>query len=205
MEVIKGDDKLRDEILNDAKNKAEKILKKASKDAEEIIRNIDVEIESYEKDTASLTMKSIEEETKKIFASIDIDVKKRRLSYVGNIIDEVFSSVKDLIIKGKNVEPKRFISNLIKSSLDEMNSSSYCIEVGKLEDIKLTEKEIREIKLKNGSIDTIIYSDNKEGYYVTNKEGDKLSYVSLDNYINNLKSMERLKIFSLLSGNGEKE
>ncbi len=205
MEVIKGDDKLRDEILNDAKNKAEKILKKASKDAEEIIRNIDVEIESYEKDTASLTMKSIEEETKKIFASIDIDVKKRRLSYVGNIIDEVFSSVKDLIIKGKNVEPKRFISNLIKSSLDEMNSSSYCIEVGKLEDIKLTEKEIREIKLKNGSIDTIIYSDNKEGYYVTNKEGDKLSYVSLDNYINNLKSMERLKIFSLLSENGEKE
>lgn len=205
MEVIKGDDKLRDEILNDAKNKAEKILKKASKDAEEIIQNIDVEIESYEKDTASLTMKSIEEETKKIFASIDIDVKKRRLSYVGNIIDEVFSSVKDSIIKGKNVEPKRFISNLIKSSLDEMNSSSYCIEVGKLEDIKLTEKEIREIKLKNGSIDTIIYSDNKEGYYVTNKEGDKLSYVSLDNYINNLKSMERLKIFSLLSENGEKE
>lgn len=205
MEVIKGDDKLRDEILNDAKNKAEKILKKASKDAEEIIRNIDVEIESYEKDTASLTMKSIEEETKKIFASIDIDVKKRRLSYVGNIIDEVFSSVKDSIIKGKNVESKRFISNLIKSSLDEMNSSSYCVEVGKLEDIKLTEKEIRGIKLKNGSIDTIIYSDNKEGYYVTNKEGDKLSYVSLDNYINNLKSMERLKIFSLLSENGEKE
>jgi len=205
MEVIKGDDKLRDEILNDAKNKAEKILKKANKDAEEIIKNIDVEIENYEKDTASLTMKSIEEERKKIFASIDIDVKKRRLSYVGNIIDEIFNSVKDSIIKGKIQDPKGFISTLIKRSFDEMGSGSYNVEVGKLEDIKLTEKEIRDIKLKKGSIDTIIYSENKGGYYISNKEGDKLSYISLDSYINKLKSMERLKIFSLLSENGEKE
>ncbi|HQJ06014.1 MAG TPA: V-type ATP synthase subunit E family protein, partial [Spirochaetota bacterium] len=175
MEVIKGDDKLRDEILNDAKNKAENILKRANRDAEEIIKNIDAEIENYEKEIASSTMKSIEEERKRIFASIDIDVKKKRLSFIGGVIDGIFDSVKDSIIEGKTQEPKRFISNLIKRSLDEMNSSSYSVEVGKLEDIKLTEKEIKDIKLKNGSIDNLVYSENKEGYYISNKEGDKLS------------------------------
>ena len=148
MEVLKTDDKLREEILNDAKNKIERINKKAKAEAEDIEKNTLVQIEKLEKEYGNIIQKEIDIESKKIFASVDIEVKKKNLEIIGNYIDEIFDNVKVSIESGKLIPYKDFILKLLQKASSEIKSNSYIIEIGKNELSKVSKKDLMELKLK---------------------------------------------------------
>ena len=90
MEILVADDKLRDEILNDAKIKADRIIKKADKEALDIIIGSDSEIIKFDDETKQTLEKYLIDEQKRIFASVDIEAKKRSLKIIGGVFEEIF-------------------------------------------------------------------------------------------------------------------
>ena len=60
MEVIHSDDKLREEILNDARKKADRILKKSQKESELITGSIAKETKKFSEEYCELARNEIE-------------------------------------------------------------------------------------------------------------------------------------------------
>ena len=199
MEVLKTDDKLKEEIINDAGKKAERIIGKAKKDIEEMERNTDIEIETYEKNTKKTVEKSIDIETKKIFASVDIEVKKKTLEITGDLLNEVFDSIKHQILDNSMYDYKKFILKMIENVSRDLNSSSYSVEIGKNDLARIGEDALKSLKLSGGSINEIVVRDI-DGLMLMSADRKQGVFVSLDDFIERLKESERNKVYEILLG-----
>ncbi|OHD13674.1 MAG: hypothetical protein A2086_01140 [Spirochaetes bacterium GWD1_27_9] len=202
MEVLKSDDKLREEILNDAKTKAERVTKKIKGEVDLIEKDCSSQIEKIDNNFRLLIEKEISLETKKIFAGIDIEVKKKTLDFVGKIVDEIFENIKKSIENNQLINYKDFIFKLINNSVSEIQSTSYILEISKKELEKLGKKDLESLKLKNAKIEQII-EKNIDGIALYSSDRKKLSFISLSNFIERLKSEERIKIYEILTKNEE--
>jgi vacuolar-type H+-ATPase subunit E/Vma4 len=197
MEVLKTDDKLREEIINDAKVKTDRILKKAQAEAEEIEKSSLEQIDKVDGEYKTSIQKEIDLEVKKIFASVDIEVKKKTLEITGNHIDDIFNKIKKSIEDGKLISYKDFILKLIQKASSELKSSSYILEAGKKELAKVSKDSFKSLKLAGGEIKEIIEADI-EGFKFYSSDRKKSAYISLDNFIDRLKDDERIKIYEIL-------
>ena len=198
MEILQTDDKLREEIINDAKIKAERIIKKAKREAEEIIRNADLQIESTKKEYEKNTLGEAEDLIKLIFASIDIEVRKNITSISGDIVDEVFDRVKKSILENKKFNYQNFMFKLIQNSSSEIKASSYVVEINNEELKKISKKALLNLELQDGKIkDTMLANiDNGLMFYSADKK--TASYVSINIYIEGLKKRTRTNVYEIL-------
>jgi vacuolar-type H+-ATPase subunit E/Vma4 len=197
MEVLKTDDNLKQEIISDAGKKAERIIAKAKSDTELMERNADIEIDSYEKNMKKTTEKVIELETRKIFASVDIEVKKKTLEITGNAIDDIFNSIRQQILDNKLYDYKQFIFKLIQKAAKDINSNSYIIDIGKADLEKLSEESLKSLKLQGGQIKDIFVREIN-GLMLMSSDRRQGVFVSLDDFIDRLKEQERNKIYEIL-------
>jgi vacuolar-type H+-ATPase subunit E/Vma4 len=197
MEVLKTDDNLKEEILSDAKKKAERIIIKAKNDIEELEKKTRAEIEQYEKDTKKTVEKNIEIETNKIFASVDIEVKKKSLNMTGRMIDSVFDELSKDISTGKLFEYKQFTLKLIQNASNEIKSSSYILEINKNELARLSKDSLKSLKLNGGEIKEII-EKNITGLMLLSGDRKKGAYISLDDFIDRFKEDERIRVYDIL-------
>jgi vacuolar-type H+-ATPase subunit E/Vma4 len=197
MEVLKTDDNLKEEILSDAKKKAERIIIKAKNDIEELEKNTRAEIEQYEKDTKKTVEKNIEIETNKIFASVDIEVKKKSLNLTGRMIDSVFDELSKDISTSKLFEYKQFTLKLIQNASNQIKSSSYILEINKNELARLSKDSLKSLKLNGGEIKEII-EKNITGLMLLSGDRKKGAYISLDDFIDRFKEDERIRVYDIL-------
>jgi vacuolar-type H+-ATPase subunit E/Vma4 len=200
MEVLKTDDKLKEEIINDANKKAERIISKAKKDIEEMEKSVLIEIENFEIQTKKTVEKGIENETRKIFASVGIEVKKKTLDITGNLIDEVFNSIKQQILENKLYDYRQFILNMIQAASKDINSRSYTVEIGKMELAKITEEPLKSLKLTGGVIKDIVLKEDINGLMLLSEDRKQGVFISIDDYIDRLKEKERNRVFEILLG-----
>lgn len=195
MEVLQSDDKLREEILNDARTKAERLLKKSSTEIKEMEEKAKKDIERFEEENKNNFEKFIIEEKEKIFASIDIDFKKRSLKIVNDIMESVFEEFKNSIINNKE-KYKKLIEKLIINSFEILTSKNYEIEIDKKEIGILGEDFLN--NLKNKFKFNFFEKEKINGIIVYNSQRNKQVFISLDKFIEDLKDKERVKIYNII-------
>lgn len=89
-----GLEQVKNEILGNANEEAKRIAEAGKREAEEIMRKADGEIEKSRKSAEDDTRKLIEAMERKAISSAEFDVKKMKLDRKKDIIDRVFGNVK---------------------------------------------------------------------------------------------------------------
>jgi vacuolar-type H+-ATPase subunit E/Vma4 len=201
MEVLVADDKLRNEILSDAQAKAERIIKKAEKDAAAAAENAENQTEDYEVKIKNEFAKFLEDAQHRVFAAVDIESKKAQIKYVGDVIDEIFDTVKDDILSGKFIKYEDFILTMIKKSCEQLDCDTYTMFIGEREQNAVPAKDILSVKPKRGKITAAEKRANSDGYTILSDDGKHQIFLSLNDYMDRLKSEKRMEIFNMLSKN----
>ena len=201
MEVLVADDKLRNEILSDAQAKAERIIKKAEKDAAAAAENAENQTEDYEVKIKNEFAKFLEDAQHRVFAAVDIESKKAQIKYVGDVIDEIFDTVKNDILSGKFIKYEDFILTMIKKSCEQLDCDSYTVFIGEREQNAVPAKDILSVKPKRGKIIAAEKRANSDGYTILSDDGKHQIFLSLNDYMDRLKSEKRMEIFNMLSKN----
>ena len=201
MEVLVADDKLRNEILSDAQAKAERIIKKAEKDAAAAAENAENQTEDYEVKIKNEFAKFLEDAQHRVFAAVDIESKKAQIKYVGDVIDEIFDTVKNDILSGKFIKYENFILTMIKKSCEQLDCDTYTVFIGEREQNAVPAKDILSVKPKRGKITAAEKRANSDGYTILSDDGKHQIFLSLNDYMNRLKSEKRMEIFNMLSKN----
>ncbi len=201
MEVLVADDKLRNEILSDAQAKAERIIKKAEKDAAAAAENAENQTEDYEVKIKNEFAKFLEDAQHRVFAAVDIESKKAQIKYVGDVIDEIFDTVKNDILSGKFIKYEDFILTMIKKSCEQLDCDTYTMFIGEREQNAVPAKDILSVKPKRGKITAAEKRANSDGYTILSDDGKHQIFLSLNDYMNRLKSEKRMEIFNMLSKN----
>ncbi len=199
MEVLKSDDKLKQEILKDAKIKAEKTINKAKEDVSEIEKKTSNELIKIQEEVKKNFDNEISFETKKIFASIDILIKKKTIDYIGEFINEIFDDLKKSIINNKIYKYKDFLIKLIQKAGEKINSESYILEMSEIYSNDLSIEELKNIKFKKGSIKEVLIIRELEGLKLYSKDKKKVIFLSLDTFFEKLKQDERNKIYEIIT------
>ena len=198
MEVLQSDDKLREEILSDAKTKAERIIKKAEKEAEDIKKNIDKEIDNLKKEYENTILGDAENIIKLTLASVDIEVKKEITSFCGQIVNDSFEDVKNSILNDKGFKYKELIFKLIEKSSEVMGANAFVIETNDNEVNRLNKSDVLGLKLKKGKIREVITSNLKEGLMLFSEDRKLVSYISINKYMEGLKSRIRNDVYKVI-------
>lgn len=198
MEVLQSDDKLREEILSDAKTKAERIIKKAEKEAENIKKNIDKEIDNLKKEYENTILGDAENIIKLTLASVDIEVKKEITSFCGQIVNDSFEDVKNSILNDKGFKYKELIFKLIEKSSEVMGANAFVIETNDNEVNRLNKSDVLGLKLKKGKIREVITSNLKEGLMLFSEDRKLVSYISINKYMEGLKSRIRNDVYKVI-------
>ena len=201
MEVLVADDKLRNEILSDAQAKAERIIKKAEKDAAAAAENAENQTEDYEVKIKNEFAKFLEDAQHRVFAAVDIESKKAQIKYVGDVIDEIFDTVKNDILSGKFIKYEDFILTMIKKSCEQLDCDTYTVFIGEREQNAVPAKDILSVKPKRGKITAAEKRANSDGYTILSDDGKHQIFLSLNDYMDRLKSEKRMEIFNMLSKN----
>ena len=199
MEVLVADDKLRNEILSDAQAKAERIIKKAEKDAAAAAENAETQTEDYEVKIKDEFAKFLEDAQHRVFAAVDIESKKASVQFVGQVIDEIFDTVKNDILSGKFIKYENFILTMIKKSCDQLDCDTYTVFIGEREQNAVSSKDILAIKPKRGKITAAEKRANSDGYTILSDDGKRQIFLSLNDYMDRLKAEKRMEIFNMLS------
>ncbi|MBR6200029.1 MAG: hypothetical protein IKQ61_07205 [Spirochaetales bacterium] len=199
MEVLVADDKLRNEILSDAQAKAERIMKKADKDAAAAAANAENQTEEYEDKIKAEFAKFLEDAQHRVFAAVDIESKKSKIRYIGQIIDEIFDTVKADIQNGKFIKYDNFILTMIKKSCDQLDCDTYSVFIGEREQNALSAKDILAVKPKRGKISAVEINQNSDGYTILSDDGKHQIFLSLNDYMDRLKAEKRIEIYNMLS------
>ena len=199
MEVLVADDKLRNEILSDAEAKAQRIIKKAEKDAAAASAGLEEQTEQYEDKLKAEIAKFLTDAEHRVFAAVDIESKKAQIHYVGQVIDEIFETVQNDILSGKFIKYKDFILKLIGQACDQLNCGEYSIFIGEREQNPLTDKDILTVKPKHGKISSVGVKQNSDGYIILSDDGKRQIFISLSDYMERLKTEKRMEIFKMLS------
>lgn len=199
MEILQSDDKLREEILNDAKTKAERLLKRSDVEIKDMEEKMKKDLERFEEETRIGVERFIEEEKVKIFASIDIDFKKKRLKIIGDFIEEIFEKLKTNILNNKEIY-KKIIQKLLIKAFEMLNCNSYEIVIDKKESEYLGKDFFIEI---NRIVDfTLIEKQRQDGIIVYDSEKKRQVFISIDKFIENFKSKERYNIYTFIFKEG---
>ena len=201
MEVLVADDKLRNEILSDAQAKAERIIKKAEKDAAAAAENAENQTEDYEVKIKNEFAKFLEDAQHRVFAAVDIESKKAQIKYVGDVIDEIFDTVKNDILSGKFIKYEDFILTMIKKSCEQLDCDTYTVFIGEREQNAVPANDILAVKPKRGKITAAEKRANSDGYTILSDDGKHQIFLSLNDYMDRLKSEKRMEIFNMLSKN----
>lgn len=198
MEILQTDDKLREEIINDAKTKAERIVKKAERDAADINKGLDKQIEEMQDQYTTGMQKEIDEAVALYFASIDIEAKKQIIAESGVLVDSVYAELKDMIMQGAIKPYKEFISKLLIGASKKMKSDSYIIETNEAELQRVSEQELMKLSLEGGVVKDVFTTDVSEGFMLYTADRKLTSHISIDNFITQLKKVTRTKTYEIL-------
>jgi len=198
MEIIQTDDTLRKEILNDAKTKAERIVKKAEAEAVETNKNIGTQLEKIKAEYEENIIGEADAVIDLLFASVEVDAKKEIINICGSHVDDIFEEIKQNIIENKTFTYKDIMFRLIKSAGKLINAKSFIIETN-YKELKILGKEnLMKMEIQKKKIKEIINNDNLNGLFLYSQDKKVASHISIDKYIEDLKNKLRNRVYELI-------
>lgn len=200
MEILQNDEKLREEIINDAKTKAQRIISKAERESEEIKKSAENNLFAFAKEYDANINNIISDSIRLLNASVEIEVKKQITLFSGELINNIFEEIKKTIISDKKLNYKKVILKLIKMYAGMINDSSFIIETNEKELKRVSKKDLLNLKLKKGNVQDILLSNkNINGFILYSSDKKRASYISIENYIDSLKKEFRTNLFNMLT------
>ena len=197
MELLKDIDILKAEIIKDAQTKADRTINNAKKEIVEIDKKVEIDIEDIEKRYVDLLAKDSEKKTNKIFASIEIDLIKKKWGMIGEILKDIFDNIKNGIKKGEIINYKDFVFYILKDASATISDNKYILEINKNDLLSIGRDSLLNLKLPKGKIEQIIEKDI-EGFMLYSWDRKKVSYMSIDRFVEQLEELERNNIYKLL-------
>jgi vacuolar-type H+-ATPase subunit E/Vma4 len=198
MEIIQTDDTLRKEILNDAKTKAERIVKKAEAEAVETNKNIGTQLEKIKAEYEENIIGEADAMIDLLFASVEVDAKKEIINICGSHVDDIFEEIKQNIIENKTFTYKDIMFRLIKSAGKLINAKSFIIETNNKELKILGKENLMKMEIQKKKIKEIINNDNLNGLFLYSQDKKVASHISIDKYIEDLKNKLRNRVYELI-------
>jgi len=199
MELLKDIDILKDEIIKDAKTKAERLIKSAKNEILEIDNKAEKDIKDVENKYIDLLAKDSEKKIKKIYASIEVDLIKKKWGIIGEILKDIFDNVKNGIKTGEIIDYKDFIFYILKGASATIADNKYILEINKNDLLSIGKDNLLNLELPKGKIEQII-EKNIEGFMLYSWDRKKASYMSINRFIEQLEEEERNNIYKLLIG-----
>ena len=200
MEVLQSDDILRDEILNDAKKKAERIIKKANQDREDVIEQSQSQVTELESSLKKNTQKEIENFKRLHLSSVDIEVNKKNVEYCGQFVSSVFDQVYQEIMnsKDKALGYEKIMIYLLENAAHEMDSESYSMKCSEKALSLMEEKKLKSLVLNKKKITSVEKSSIKDGLVLYTANQKRACHISIKGFINELMNNERKNIYDIL-------
>ncbi len=198
MEIIQTDDTLRKEILNDAKTKAERIIKKAEAEAVETNKNIGTQLEKIKAEYEENIIGEADAMIDLLFASVEVDAKKEIINICGSHVDDIFEEIKQNIIENKTFTYKDIMFRLIKSAGKLINAASFILETNNKELKILGKENLIKMEIQKKKIKEIINNDNLNGLFLYSQDKKVASHISIDKYIEDLKNKLRNRVYELI-------
>jgi len=199
MELLKDIDILKEEIIKDARTKAERLIKNAKNEIVEIDKKVENDIEDVEKKYIDLLAKDKEKKINKIYASIEVDLIKKKWGIIGEILKDIFDNIKDEIKKGEIIDYKDFIFYILKDASATMADNKYILEINKNDLLSIGKDNLLNLKLPKGKIEQITEKEI-EGFMLYSWDRKKASYMSISRFVEQLEDEERNNIYKLLIG-----
>ncbi|MBQ3923798.1 MAG: hypothetical protein II707_10905, partial [Spirochaetales bacterium] len=113
----------------------------------------------------------------------------------------IFDTVKNDILSGKFIKYEDFILTMIKKSCEQLDCDTYTVFIGEREQNTVPAKDILSVKPKRGKIIAAEKRANSDGYTILSDDGKHQIFLSLNDYMDRLKSEKRMEIFNMLSKN----
>jgi vacuolar-type H+-ATPase subunit E/Vma4 len=202
MEILSGDQKLIDEIISDARTKAERLLKKAVLEASQIDESLKKEIEKLESEMNGLYEQELHQLRMKIFSGVDVDLQKKKGQFTKEFFQSVFHDLAVFIRSDEN-RFRVLISGLILEAALELSGEEVTVFYGKESEVLIDRKRITNT-LQSKAKKIRYESVNKPGITVKEADGKKGVYLSLDELIHTLEIRERNRIYEILTGKGSR-
>lgn len=195
MEILKNESGLLDEIRKDANSRSETLLKKAGREVERINSETEVIISEMIKKIEASYKKSIDDEKKRIFSTVDIEARKSIERKVGDIIDSVFLLLKERLDGDMY---KTVIFSMINDAVSGNGSEKFYLDIGKDVLSHVTVDELKNLKIKNGKIISVEVNNDRNGLFIYNEKKNKGSFISTDNMLETLKETYRNDIYKII-------
>ena len=195
MQILQHDNKLHEEIINEAISKKEKILKKAAGEADEIIKNNQIQIENIKKELEIKITKEIEDSSDLLLSSVDIDIMKKTTCIINDLIEDVFKKVKENIINNKYKD--LLIKLIIEFSL-KIKSDNYIISIGSDVLKKISKDDLLSIKLPAGKIKDVEIADINDGLFLFSGDKKISFFISIDRFLDSLNPTARTQVYEIL-------
>jgi vacuolar-type H+-ATPase subunit E/Vma4 len=201
MEVIKSDDSLREEILKDARTKAARIIKKAEREAAELVKSLEDQAKLFEDEHRTNVEKSIEETNRLLYASVDIEARKKITGIIGEMVTGIFESIRQDIISGSPISQDDLYRFLIEERARIIGGDSFSVEAGPSALGIISAADLKKMKPAGGSITSVDETGLKEGLLLKSSDGKTASYISLRQFIVELTEQERTTVYNILTEN----
>ena len=114
-------DKLREKILEDARQKAKAMLERAENEAEGILSAAKAKAEEKERAVAEEASKEAEERKKRLLASADLEGRKQILQAKQDMVDEVFARAID---KLSSLPADQYIDIIASMAVEAVSSGT---------------------------------------------------------------------------------
>ena len=116
-----GLEEVKNEIVQQAKAEADRIISTAEAEAEDINKKAREEVKAYEENAKAHNVSLFERTEKKMIAAAQFDGQRKILSTKQGAIDAVLNSVKESIVTMKAPARKKFLSMLLTSAKKEIS------------------------------------------------------------------------------------
>ena len=87
---------------------------------------------------------------------------------------------------------------MIKKSCEQLDCDTYTVFIGEREQNVVPAKDILSVKPKRGKIIAAEKRANSDGYTILSDDGKHQIFLSLNDYMDRLKSEKRMEIFNML-------
>jgi len=199
MEIISSDFSLRDEIMGDAKKKSERIRKKAHSDTKELQKASEKEIESISSHYETSILEKTDEQVNFIKASIEIEVKKKCLSYIGEKMEKILKDLIQKVETGQLMPYQKFLEGLLNYGSTQIASDKYSLEIGSIINKKLNNHSLNDLKLKKGVISEVSILENTDGMKLYSSDRKRVIFLSPKHFIQQIFDDNRNQVYNLLT------
>ena len=198
MEIIEDGLKLRQEIMDDARKKAKRIIKNTEKE----IQNL----ETLNEEQKNITQKNYENQytTKikknknKILSSIKTELQKNYIIFAGKIIDGIYTTLKNEILSSKRLSYINFIKSIIKISYSKLQNNEIIVGLCKNDFTKINIADI--VPADYSDKIKIIEDIHDSGVIIYSSDKRLILRYTIPLFMKSLKEKTRTKIYnSLLS------